>query len=265
MEEYLNQNIKELLNKFPRVADVLNDYNIGCVPCQVGSCRLKDIVDIHNLPPEDEQALMSRIAAIIAPGQKLVVPLAARKSQTAFRQTGYSPPMKKLVDEHTVIKRLLAIIPALLDSLDLETESGRQTVIDSVDFIRSYADKYHHAKEEDILFGYFDENQDIIKTMRLDHETGRAHVRAILLALDENDKAAIAEHLKGYRELLTEHIGKEDGILFPWMDRNLTIKQVGELFTRFNEKDRDFGNLPGKYETLVSKLEEQMNLKGVLK
>jgi hemerythrin-like domain-containing protein len=265
MEDYLNQNIKEILNKFPRVTDVLNDYNIGCVPCQVGSCRLKDIVDIHNLPPEDERALMSRIAAIIDPGQKMIIPLVAIKSGPAVKQTGYSPPMKKLVDEHTLIKRLLALVSGLVDSLDLETEAGRQVVLDSVDFIRSYADKYHHAKEEDILFGYFDENQDIIKTMRLDHETGRAHVRSIVLALDENNKEAIRKHLNGYRELLTEHIGKEDGILFPWMDRNLTIKQVGELFARFNEKDRDFGNLRGKYETLVSELEEQINLKGVIK
>lgn len=265
MEEYLNQNIKDILNKFPGVADVLNQYNIGCVPCQVGTCLLKDIVDIHNLPPEDEQALMSGIAAIIVPGQKIVIPLAARKSEPAARQKGYSPPMKRLVDEHTVIKRLLAIIPGLVESLDMETERGRQVVRDSVDFIRSYADKYHHAKEEDILFGYFDENQAIIKTMRLDHETGRAHVRAILSALDENDKEVIAEHMNAYRELLTEHIAKEDGILFPRMDRNLTMTQVGELFAKFNEKDRDFGNLPGKYEILVGKLEEQINLEGVIK
>jgi hemerythrin-like domain-containing protein len=265
MEDYLNQNIKELLNRFPRLADVLNDYNIGCVPCQVGTCLLKDIVDIHNLPPEDEQALMSGIAAIIDPGRKITIPPVARKSQPTVRQTGFSPPMKKLVDEHTVIKRLLAIIPGLVDSLDLETEAGRQAVLNSVDFIRSYADKYHHAKEEDILFGYFDENQDIIKTMRLDHEAGRDHVRSILLALDANDKEGVREHLNGYQKLLTEHIAKEDGILFPWMDRNLTITQVGELFGRFNEKERDSVNLPGKYETLVAKLEEQINLKGVLK
>jgi len=265
MEDYLNQNIKGLLNKFPQVAVVLNEYNIGCVPCQVGTCLLKDIVSIHNLSPEDEQALMSGIAAIIDPGRKTIIPLASRKPAPVVRQTGYSPPMKKLVDEHTVIKRLLAIIPGLIDSLDLETEDGRQVVRDSVDFIRSYADKYHHAKEEDILFGYFDENQDIIKTMRLDHETGRGHVRAVLLALDENDKEGISEHLNAYRELLTEHIAKEDGILFPWMDRNLTTRQVGELFTRFNEKELDFGNLPGKYEMLVGKLEEQINLKGVIR
>ena len=47
------------------------------------------------------------------------------------------------------------------------------------------------------------------------------------------------------------------------MDRNLSITQVGELFTRFNEKDKEFGKLPGKFEALVSKLEEETKMKGV--
>jgi len=37
--------------------------------------------------------------------------------------------------------------------------------LDGVDFIRSYADKYHHAREEEILFKYFDEDMAILKVM----------------------------------------------------------------------------------------------------
>ncbi len=44
MEEYLNKSIKEIINQFPEVGDSLNEYNIGCAPCSVGSCLLKDIV-----------------------------------------------------------------------------------------------------------------------------------------------------------------------------------------------------------------------------
>ena len=264
MEEYLNQNIKEILNKFPRAADILNEYNIGCVPCHVGTCRLKDIVEIHNLSPEDEQALMIGIANIISPGTAVNIPRVARKS-TSAGQTSYSPPLKKLVDEHTVIKRLVALLPEMIDGLDLETEAGRQIVRDAIDFIRSYADKYHHGKEEDILFGYFDGNQAVIQAMLMDHEAGRAHVRSILSGLEVKDGKSVGEHLKGYQELLTEHIAKEDGVLFPWMDRNLSMKQVGELFARFNEKERDFGTLPERYEALVNKLEIQIKLKGVVK
>ena len=43
----------------------------------------------------------------------------------------------------------------------------------------------------------------------------------------------MSEHLRAYGALLTEHIRKEDEVLYPWMDRELSTAQVGELFSRF--------------------------------
>jgi hemerythrin-like domain-containing protein len=123
--------------------------------------------------------------------------------------------------------------------------------------VRSYADKFHHAKEEDILFKYFDAELDILKVMHNDHETGRAHVRAVLEAVEKRDRTHFSEHLNGYRDLLTEHIKKEDEILYPWMDRELSDRQIGQLFSQFNETDGTFGDAPIKYENFISKLEEQ--------
>ena len=237
MEKYLNKGIKDLISEFPKVGDILNEYNIGCVPCNVGSCLLKDIIQIHNLSSEDEEELMARITRAIYPDRKIKIPEIKRKARPKSKEIKYSPPIKRLVDEHALIKRLLALIPGVIEKLDIETEEGRRLVCDGVYFIRSYADKFHHAKEEDILFKYFDENLDIIKAMHEDHETGRGHVRAIIEALEKKDKKAVIEHLNGYKDLLTEHIKKEDEILYPWMDRGLSIQQVGELFAKFNEAE----------------------------
>ncbi len=189
MEEYLNKSIKEIINQFPEVGNILDEYNIGCAPCSVGSCLLKDIVEIHNLPSEEEQELMARIAQVIYPDQEAKIPEIKREREARPEEISYSPPMKKLVNEHVLIKRLVAMIPEVIDNLDVASEEGRQVITYSVDFIRSYADKYHHAKEEEILLKYFDENLDIIKTIYEDHETGRAHVRAVLKALDESGGA----------------------------------------------------------------------------
>src|SRR3990167_3660938 len=71
METYLNTPIKEVISEFPKVADILNDYNIGCVPCNVGTCLLKDIVEIHNLSPEEENGLMAKIAEVIYPDREI--------------------------------------------------------------------------------------------------------------------------------------------------------------------------------------------------
>ena len=255
MEQYLTKGIKDLIEQFPEVEKILDEYGIGCGPCRVGICELKDIVDIHNLPAEQEQELMHKIAAVIYPGQDVQLPESKKKTPAATEKTKFSLPMQKLVDEHVLIKRWIALIPAVVANLDLATKEGHQLILDGIDLIRSYADRYHHAKEEDILFKYFDENSEILQVMYDDHTTGRGHVKAMLGALERKDKETLGQHLLAYRDLLTEHIKKEDEILFPWMDRNLSASQVDELYAKFNAVDQQMGFAPDKYEAFVQQLE----------
>lgn len=259
MKEYLNKGIKEVIKQFPEIENVLNEYNIGCAPCNVGTCLLKDIVEIHNLSPEDEGQLMAKIAKIIYPDRRIEIPKIKRKEKPASREIKYSPPMGRLVNEHKLIKDWAALIPMVIDSLDISSEQGKQLILDGVDFIRSYADKYHHAKEEDILFKYFDNNLDIIKTMHEDHEKARGYVRNILDALEKKNAKVIVENLNAYRELLIEHIKREDEILYPWMDRNLSVKQIGELFSKFDKVDKIIDKeVIERCEKFVIRLKEKM-------
>jgi len=264
MKEFLNKGIKEVIEQYPETGKILDDYDIGCTTCGVGTCLLKDIVEIHNLPSEDEQEMMAKITNVIYPGRE--VKLAPAKSKPALsKEIKYSPSMKKLVDEHLLIKRLLALIPRMIDNLDLDSQEGRQLILDGTDFIRTFADGYHHAKEEDILFKYFDENTDIIRVIREDHETARDHIRAILDAVDKKDKNMVIKHIKGYQELLTEHIKKEDEILYPWMDRQLSVTQIGDLFSKFNKADEKFKDTPKRSRKFIEKIEKKFNLKEAVK
>ncbi len=108
MEIYLNKGIKEIINQFPEVENILNEYEIGCAPCTVGTCLLKDIVEIHNLPADKEQEMMARVAKIIYPDKVIEFPQIRRKTEDQPKEIKYSPPMKKLVDEHVLIKRWVA-------------------------------------------------------------------------------------------------------------------------------------------------------------
>jgi len=259
MEKYLNSTIKEVISDFPEVGDILNEHNIGCVPCNVGNCLLKDIVEIHNLSPPEEQELLARIARVIYPDSSQKISKIKRKPQAKDKEIRYSPPIRRLVDEHALIKRLIALIPKIISGLDVESEEDRQLILNCADFIRSYADRYHHAKEEEILFKYFDEDLDIIKTMLKDHETARNHVKSIIEAVEKQNKITIAEHLNGYKELLTEHIKKEDEILYPWIERNLSITHVGELFTKFNAADKKIGEaVPRRNKKFIMELEKKL-------
>jgi len=257
MDEYLNKGIKEIIEEIPQVEDILNDYDIGCGPCNVGICLLKDIVAIHRLSKAQEQQLMARIAKAIRPDQDVKIPKIERETETQPQEFKYSPPMKKLVDEHVLIKRWIALIPEVVNNLDLESEKGRQLILDGIDMIRSYADKFHHAKEEEILFKYFDENSDILKVMHEDHTHARSLVKEMLDAIERRDQKTIAKNLMAYRELLTEHIRKEDEILYPWMDNQLSTSQVGELFSKFAEVDQQISVSTDKYENFIEWLEKK--------
>ncbi len=257
MERFLESPIKELIARFPALGTILEEYAIGCVPCSVGTCLLRDIVGIHNLSPGDEEELMGRIAAVVAPGQAVAIPRSGRDRTAGPRKVSYSPPMKMLVEEHRRILRFVALIPALTAGLDVESAEGRGRILDAVDFIRSYADRFHHAKEEDILFACFDEGLEILKAMHEDHRRGRACVQAVLDAVERRDAEGVSGNLAEYGEILTEHIGKEDEILYPWMDRNLTTRQVGELYARFREVDEGFLEAGERYEAFIAGLEAQ--------
>lgn len=256
IEVYLNKGIKYVIIEFPEIEQILNEYGIGCGSCGEGLCLLKDVVEIHNVDEDVEAELMGRISNVIYPNKKIKFPKRKRKNQGQI-EIKYSPPMKKMVEEHVLIKRWLALIPKVIENLDLESEDGLKLINNGIDFIRNYADKYHHAKEEDETFKYFNENLDIIKVILNDHAKVRGHVRAMLQAIEDKDKKVLAEHLKAYSEILPEHIKKEDEILYPWMDRNLSTSQVGQLFLKFNEIDIEYGDAPERYRTFIETLENK--------
>ena len=258
MDNVLNKEIKKIIEACPEVGRILDEYGIGCVPCSLGSCLLKDVVGIHNLDPEQEATLMYRIEKAIYPDRNISKPVVDMTKKSAPKKISYSPPVKKLVDEHVLIKRLLALIPVIVDYTESSMKVDKDLILRCVDFIRTYADKYHHMKEEDILFKYVDENAEVIQIMYKDHDTGRNHVRQVVEGAEKGNKAQIKEHLLAYGELLTQHIKKEDEILYPWIDRQLSTTQVGGMFRKCNEADASVGDeLPRKYEKFIAELEEK--------
>jgi hypothetical protein len=44
-----NQPIKEVIETHPRIGEILNKYEIGCLECSIGTCLLKDVVAVHAL------------------------------------------------------------------------------------------------------------------------------------------------------------------------------------------------------------------------
>ncbi len=259
LDPILNTNVRDAIARFPAIGTLLNEFSIGCVACSLGTCRLKDVVDVHGLSAGQETALFTRIAQIVFPDRAITIPRFARRTAAPTgRRHGFSPPLRELVEEHTVIKRAIALIPRLVAGINREVDTTRrQQVQDVLDFVRNFADRFHHAKEEDLLFPLFANTGDIIATMRAEHEMGRSHVRAATAALTAGDGDTVARHLTAYGALLTEHIRKEDEILYPWMDRVLSDTQIGKLYAAFREVETRFGERPAHDRAVVTRLENE--------
>ena len=56
-----------------------------------------------------------------------------------------------LVKEHDSILQMIEITQTILNKND-ETKVNLQHVEEIIDFVQNFADKYHHLKEEDVLF-----------------------------------------------------------------------------------------------------------------
>jgi len=263
MDKYLNREIKEVVEEHPLVGEILNEYDISCATCSVGTCMLQEVVKVHFLPPEIEEPLMQRIELAILTGRDGIV--ASGKNHTGSAELAgtknitYAEPILLLVNEHKLIKRLLAAIPAIEITI-LQSGLDQQMILDCIDFIRNYADRFHHAKEEDIMFKYVDQEQDIIKAMLQEHENGRCFAKSTLKALSDQDTEKVIRNLQSYKELLEEHIRKEDELLYPWIERQMSIAQLDEMHKSFANIEAQIGiNTAEKYEKLIETIESRIN------
>lgn len=53
--------IQDVVKTHPRIGEILDEYEIGCVGCSVGICLVKDVVAIHALGQEVEERIEKQI------------------------------------------------------------------------------------------------------------------------------------------------------------------------------------------------------------
>ena len=177
---------------------------------------------------------------------------------------------KSLIEEHKLIKQLIDILENFANQLEKGEDVKPSIFEQSTDFIRNFADKFHHAKEEDILFKELvkkgmPEKGSPVEAMLIEHDQGREFVRGIINATKDlktgNKKAAkeIIQNARGYIGLLREHIDKEDNILYPLAERIFTNEEKDKQIHKFKIAELKKGGKAKvrKYSKLVMSLKHQ--------
>jgi len=170
-----------------------------------------------------------------------------------------------LSDEHRVIERVLAALEKLTEKPATDFLAPWNKALD---FIRHFADQCHHIKEEKVLFPAMEAHGipnegGPIGMMLMEHEEGRAYVRAMFDALgkiaagDPSAQAALCDNAKQYLRLLREHIQKEDDILFRMADEVIPEDEQKQLLKSFetHEAEEMGAGVHGKYLKIAAELE----------
>lgn len=167
-----------------------------------------------------------------------------------------------LRNEHEVIQQVLDCLEELAERATAQAGLDTASAADALDFLTAFADRCHHAKEEQILFPALNARglpREVgpIAVMLREHELGRAAIAAMKGALDgakhrlPDAPQRFARAAREYVALLREHIAKENGVLFPMADGMLGAEGERELLREFERVEQhDLG--PGTHERYLA-------------
>ena len=182
--------------------------------------------------------------------------------------------IKILTDEHRVIEVVLACLEKISEEAMKSGKLNEVSASQAIDVIRTFADKCHHGKEENHLFAALvnkgmPKDGGPVGQMLLEHRQGREFVAGMAanlsgaVAADAEALQNFLQNARGYVALLTAHIKKEDGILFPMADRMFNEEEQKQLMHAFEsvESDQMGKGTHGKYLAIVISLAKQYGVK----
>lgn len=179
-----------------------------------------------------------------------------------------------MMDEHKYILRGLK----LFRKLSIEVLNGKDVDFISfegmISFVRNYADKHHHNKEEVVLFKKMETQlgeqtvKGPLSGMYIEHDLGRQYMKLLEEALlrvkngDLDSRVDIIANSVCYTDLLTRHIEKEDKLIYTFARRALSqadIEDVNEVCGRIEDQGTKDG-LQKRYIDALVELERKYEI-----
>lgn len=180
--------------------------------------------------------------------------------------------MKAIQDlkmEHDAVRLTLNVLERIVQRIEQEGAANDPQHVDQLlEFFTVFVDKCHHGKEEELLFPALEQagaarDRGPIGVMLHEHELGRECVRKMKAAfakLKTGDSLAAADFTRSARDyiaLLNQHIQKENNVLFPMAERQLsktTLEELAKGFDRIEEQKIGIGKHE-EFHKMIDQLE----------
>jgi len=161
-----------------------------------------------------------------------------------------------LVKEHDLILQMLKQLSIARDKLEQNEKLPQLFFEKTVLFSRNFADRFHHFKEEFLMFGLLADKKNgtldaEIGALRYQHDRCRNCITEIERALDgylRDDEIAattLIENVSAYISMLRRHIYLEDRIFFPMVDKLMTDDEQKMLIEQFIIEEERIGAKEG--------------------
>ena len=150
-----------------------------------------------------------------------------------------------LYDEHEIIMDAISVAKELRKKIE-QPELYEQQVFALISFFREYADKYHHYKEEEILFPEMIKANEllesgVVKEMLDNHEDFRVLIAGIETLTKEKKYTSAQDTLAEYVEALTDHIAVENEEVFEIATTLFSEKELENIYFKFKDIDYELG------------------------
>lgn len=161
--------------------------------------------------------------------------------------------LEVLYEEHAII--INAIDAAKKASQLIEKKPGEyeDNIRRLIDFFRTYADQFHHHKEEEILFPEMAKRNELLKgsilhEMLENHADFRIQIKEIEQLLNKKEYSSAQAILNSYTDALLNHIAAENEEVFPMAESLFNDKELQTIQFRFMDTDSNLGlNKKSKY------------------
>jgi hemerythrin-like domain-containing protein len=161
-------------------------------------------------------------------------------------------PTDMLEVEHRVIAKIVLVASMMADQYDAGQPLDVEILQRVVEFMSIYVDRYHHGKEEQLLFPLLirrgvPTRGCPIEALTHEHVTGRELVAGLseaLLGFQKYGPVAedtLVKSLRALVDLYTNHIWKENYLLFPMTNKILGLDDLNALSRDFERVDQDLG------------------------
>jgi len=177
-------------------------------------------------------------------------------------------PIGPLMIEHRLIEKVIDLLRRQARQAAAEERIDPVVIEEAVDFIRTYADRTHHGKEEDILFRDLAEVEMSEEDGRVMQELVDEHViarRTVGELVEANERyrqgepgalATILEKLDALVELYPGHIEKEDKVFFPAAMKYLDREEQDAMLEEMWDFDRRM--IHEKYQAAFEEMKDRI-------